>query len=302
MLLEILLANPDATRGERFINELKEVTNNSFPDYMLGYVRGNYNSRTLRTDMEGQLSAIHSELSNTRSWIKHLTKSKEEYANSDRFDVVNLGDEIYNKVGVMDYYISNGDFNKADSVLSIIHNDKRYKTDLTLIENFGDYINFRENLGNRNLAQLDSTEIAYLQTLANNKGRVAGYAQNILCFFYDICYEKELPYGNPQNKAMMIPSKNNQEELNNILYNIKIYPNPAKDYASIFWEIYDELNNLRYNVVDLNGREQLNGVLSNNKGEQVLDTRKLRNGVYIIGIYNNNQLKVSKKLVVENQK
>ena len=86
------------------------------------------------------------------------------------------------------------------------------------------------------------------------------------------------------------------------MYNIKLYPNPANDYASIQWEIYDELKDANYRVVDLNGREQLSGVLGDNRGEQVLDTRKLKNGVYIIGIYNNNQLKVSKKLVIENQK
>lgn len=302
MLLEILLANPDATKGEKFISQLKTVTNNTFPEYMLDYVRGNFDSRTLRTDMEGQLSSIHSELSNTRSWIKHLTKSKEEYTDNDRLNVVNLGDDIYSKVGVMDYYITQGAFNKADSVLNTINNDKKYTTDLPLIENFSDYINFRENLGNRNLAQLDSTEVAYLQILANGKGRVAGYAQNILCFFYAICYEKELATGNAQNKAMLIPSANSQEALNNVLYTVTLYPNPAKEYTSIQWEIYDELNNLHYNVVDINGREQLSGILSDNKGEQVIDTRKLKQGLYIIGIYNNNQLKVSKKLVVENQK
>lgn len=44
------------------------------------------------------------------------------------------------------------------------------------------------------------------------------------------------------------------------------------------------------------------GVLSENKGEQVIDTRKLRQGVYVIGIYNNNQLKTNTKLIVEDQR
>lgn len=302
MLLEVLLANPDATKGERFIDKLKDETNNSFPEYMTDYVRGNYDSRTLRTDMEGQLSAIHSDLSNVRSWVKNLTKTKEEYTDEDRYNVAKLGNEIYNKVGLMDYYIEQGSFGQADSVLNVIENDKKYKGDLLLIENFGSYINFRSSLGNRNLAQLDSTEISYLQTLAENKGRVAGYAQNILCFFYGICYEKELAFENSQAKSIMAPTQNNKEDLNDVLYNVKLYPNPAKDYTSIQWEIYDELKNARYSVVDLNGRELLKGVLSDNKGEQVINTRKLGQGVYIIGIYNNNEMKVNRKLIVENRR
>lgn len=301
MLLEILLANPDATRGEKFIKDLEESTQYTFPEYMLDYIRGSYNSRTLRTDMEGQLSTIHSELSNTRNWIKHLTKSKEERTYEDGLNVVKMGDEIYSKVGLMDFYIENNEFIKADSVLNAVQSDEKYEEDLGLIENFGDYINFRSNIGNRNLAQLDSTEISYLQTLAKNKGRVAGYAQNILCFFYDICYEKELAFNEPQTKSNIIPNSKT-EELNNILYEVKLFPNPAKDYTSIQWEIYDELNNAHYRIVDLNGRELLKGVLSDNKGEQVIDTRKLGQGFYIIGIYNNNEMKVNRKLIVEDQR
>lgn len=198
-------------------------------------------------------------------------------------------------------YIENNEFNKADSVLNAIENDKKYKNDFSLIENFGEYINFRSTLDNRNLAQLDSTEIAYVQDLAEYNGRVAGYAQNILCFFYDICFEKELMFGEPQAKSKMIPSQNT-EELNNIFYAVKLYPNPAKDYTSIQWEIYDELNNAHYNVIDLNGRELLSGSISENKGEQVIDTREFKQGFYIIGIYNNNQLKTNKKLIVEGKK
>lgn len=299
MLLEILLANPDATKGEKFIEQLKEVTHYTFPEYMLDYVRGSYDNKTLRTDMEGQLSAIHSDLSSTRNWIKHLTKSKEEYTDSDRLEVAKLGDEIYNKVGLMDFYIERGEFNKADSILNTLENNKKYKENIELIDNFGDYISFSSNLGSRNLAQLDSTEIAYLQTLAENKGRVAGYAQNILCFFYDICYEKDMSQGSHQAKAMMLPTQNNNEGLNNVLYNANIYPNPAKDYTSIQWEIYDKLQDAHFSIVDLNGRVLLRGVLSVNKGEQVIDTRRLDQGVYIISIYNNNQLKMNKKLIVE---
>lgn len=302
MLLEVFLANPDATKGEGFIDKLKEATNNSFPEYMMDYVRGNYDNRTLRTDMEGQLSAIHFDLSNVRSWVKNLTKMKEEYTEGDRYDVAKLGDEIYNKVGLIDYYIERGDFNKADSVLTAIENDKSYREELPLIDNLGDYITFRSSLGNRSLAQLDSTEISYLETLAEENGRVAGYAQNILCFFYNICYEKTFAFGNPQPKAMTVPTPNTKEELNNVLYNVNVYPNPAKDYTSLQWEIYDELKDARYSVVDLNGRELLNGILTGNKGEQVIDTRKLGQGVYIIGVYNNNEMKVNRKLIVVDER
>src|SRR5690554_228379 len=126
-----------------------------------------------------------------------------------------------------------------------------------------------------------------------------GYAQNILCFFYDICYEKDLAYIPQGNTKSLTIQKNNKEEINDILYNVKLYPNPADDYTSIQWEIYDELKDARWSVVDLSGRELLSGSLPHNKGEQVIDTRQLGQGIYIINIYNNGQMKADRKLVVE---
>lgn len=105
----------------------------------------------------------------------------------------------------------------------------------------------------------------------------------------------------PKTKSNMVLNSKS-EELNNILYNVNIYPNPAADYTSIQWEIFDELRDAHYRVLDLNGRELLAGALTSNKGEEIIDTRKLGQGVYIIGIYNNQQLMVNKKLVVEGRK
>ncbi|PWH85879.1 hypothetical protein [Brumimicrobium oceani] len=43
--------------------------------------------------------------------------------------------------------------------------------------------------------------------------------------------------------------------LEELMYNITVYPNPASDFTSIKWEIYDELNNSHYKIFDLNGHE-----------------------------------------------
>lgn len=305
MLLEILLANPEATKGEKFIANLKVATQNNFPEYMLDYVRNNWDNRTTRAAMESQLAAIAFELSTSINGVKYLTKSKNAYSDNDRLEIAKLGDELYSKVGLIDFYIEHSEFAKADSVLNEIETTKKFQESLSLIENFDDYIAFRSGLGAKNLAQLDSNEITYLQTLADNNGRVAGYAQNILCFFYNICYEKESPLASNQQKSMLFPTtnaKSTSPELINILYEVAVYPNPADGYTSIAWEIYDELKNAQYRIVDLNGREMMQGKLDKNKGEKVIDTRNLKNGIYIIGVYNNNQLKKNLKLIVNNGK
>jgi hypothetical protein len=300
MLLEILLANPDATRGESFIEKLKVETNNSFPEYMLNYVKNNWDVKTLRTHLEGEMSSIHSELAVIRNYVKHLEKSKEEYTLEDRLNTMKIGNSLSHKVGLMDFYIENNHFTQADSVLQAVLNDPSMKNDIVLIEHYEDYLLFRSSLSGRNLAQLDSSEIAYLQILAENSGRVAGYAKNILCFFYNICYEQEFPTEDFAPKNMLIST--NSPGLEDIMYNITLYPNPSDEFASIKWEIYDQIQNASFKVFDLNGVEVMSNTIATNQGEKVIDTRSLKNGVYIIGVYNNDKIKVNKKLVVNGKK
>ncbi len=86
------------------------------------------------------------------------------------------------------------------------------------------------------------------------------------------------------------------------MYNITVYPNPASEFTSIKWEIYDELENALYKIFDINGREMGSGAIEKNTGEKVIDTRSLENGVYIINIYNEGVMKFNSKLIVSNEK
>ncbi|PWH84954.1 zinc-dependent metalloprotease [Brumimicrobium oceani] len=303
MLLEVLLANPDATKGEQFIAELNDVTNNTLPEYMLNYVRNNWNTETVRTTLEGEMMYYKSKIATATNFVKYLEKSKDEHTYSERHATVLMGEGISNKIGVMDFFIENSEWSRADSVLQDIQNDETLQSSLDMIEDFDSYITFRSSLGERNIAQLDSTEVQYLETLAEKGSRASGYAENILCFFYDICFEKEAPEGGGMAKMLTIPAPSgNEPTLEELMYNITVYPNPASDFTSIKWEIYDELNNSHYKIFDLNGREMGSGAIEKNEGEQVIDTRSLTNGVYIINFYNDGIMKMNSKLIVDKEK
>ncbi|MCO5258936.1 MAG: T9SS type A sorting domain-containing protein [Crocinitomicaceae bacterium] len=299
MVLELCIANPDATKGERFIEKLSTVS--PLPEYMLNYIRQNWDAKTIRTTLESEIANLATDISVLEYDYVHQQVTASEKSDSTVLDVFESSKESIQKaIDLIDFSIEQGNWNNAQSILNDALTSTNFKEEWHLLDHYSAYINFRKNLNNRQLNQLDSTEIVYLENLAvSDNKRVAGYCKNILCFFYDICYEWS-------ENNMMKKSTTNEtlpdKTLNELFYNIIIYPNPSTTYTSIQWEIYDKLIDAHYRVVDLNGREHLNGVLSSNKGEQVLDTRKLGQGVYIIGIYNNNQLKISRKLIVEESK
>jgi hypothetical protein len=302
MLLEICMANPDATKSAYFTEKLNEATNEKFPEYMQEYIRTN-NQKTARTQLESQMASVYSELSTTKNFIKNSTATKDEYTTADRYSLSANGKELSDKIAQMDFCIENSQWAKADSVLQIIQNDKTYQDNLSLLEDFDKYIAFRAGLGERTLAELKEYEISFLQELAVKEQRISGYARNILCYFYQLCYDKEYTDDNTTKKMTLQKEQSNYlEPIETTLYSVAIYPNPAKEFVNLSWEILDELKECHYQIVNLNGQLVEKGIISQNKGELTLDTRNYRNGIYVISVFNGNELKATKKLVVEKGK
>ncbi len=299
MLLELCLANPDVTKSIYFVNKLDETTNGTFPSYMHTYILNN-DKKTVRTQLEGQMTALQTELSTTNHFIANITATADEYSYSNTYNtIVRAGNDLSDKVNLIDFFVENNQWSKADSVLQSIQTDKKMQENLPLVENFDKYIAFRASLGERKIAQLNEQEIAFLQTLAEKDGRVSGYARNILCFFYGICYDKNIEDG---SQKMMLQQPTMAElapALETLTYLVNLYPNPAKEFVNLQWEIFDELQNCHYKVVDLSGIVVATGNIYENRNEHTIDTRNLRDGIYIISIYNNDEVKASKKLVVK---
>lgn len=87
--------------------------------------------------------------------------------------------------------------------------------------------------------------------------------------------------------------------LNDELYEIKLYPNPAADYliVDMSWKAEDVVGNLA--IIDVSGRE-IEGieVISIEEQQLVLDISSLANGVYILKIVGSNKV-VSEKFIIE---
>ncbi len=299
MLLEILLANPDATHSPDFIEKLKEATHYTFPQYMIDYVKDNRNTETTRTNLEGQMGGIQTQIALNQSVLKHRSKMRDSFDLAERQSTVEIGNSIFDKVGRADYYISQKQWTNAKNVINDIKTNDSLKEQLDFIQHFSDYINFRENLGDREISQLDTSEIDQLKHWADGSSRVAGYAQNILCFFYNTCYSDSLTV-DESGASTSSSNVTNTTSINDVLYNLAISPNPATSSTSVQWTIYDELENCSYKVQNLNdGSVVAQGNITQNEGSVTLNVNSFLNGYYVVKIINKGKVKADKKLVVE---
>jgi len=78
---------------------------------------------------------------------------------------------------------------------------------------------------------------------------------------------------------------------------LKIYPNPAKEIATVYYEISSEEGDLE--VYDLSGRSVVKHNLRSAKGEVPLNTGKYQAGVYIVVLRQSNGHALQQKLVIE---
>jgi aminopeptidase YwaD len=82
-----------------------------------------------------------------------------------------------------------------------------------------------------------------------------------------------------------------QETSSNLLEDIKIYPNPAKDLLNL--EIPKEIKNFSFEIKDMSGR-----LISAHENETNINVSKLSNGVYLCTVKSDGET-VTKKVIIE---
>ncbi len=81
---------------------------------------------------------------------------------------------------------------------------------------------------------------------------------------------------------------------------VKVYPNPANEYVQLEYELLFAKRNTVMNVYDQVGRKVNSYTIgTNTKGVEILDTRKLVSGLYIVEIVQEGQHVSSEKFIVQ---
>jgi len=135
--------------------------------------------------------------------------------------------------------------------------------------------------GGKTVANLSPTEISNLRNIAESStaGIAAKKAQNALCFHYNICYT---PQGQPKSNAAPRKPQTTYEELVAKLNTVNAYPNPGDTYITIAYTLLHAKDETTLLIYDALGRQIESRQLGEAyEGQQLLDTRKMPDGVYI---------------------
>lgn len=300
MVLEICLANPEATKKEGFTKWAENEAPSPLPGYMIDLIAGSWAPKTFRMELEAQVGQHHAAMSVAADLVQASYRAEEE--------TIPL-DAMLNQWNAMPNYGAR--FAEAE----LLMRKGQYDAALTMIQALGDryplkegreterdrtvwYIDQLQALkgAGRSIMQLDATELAQWQAFAEMANDIPGnWVANVLCFGYKICV-KRTGTGGPKNKTLRPTTGDTATEQVQLL---GVAPNPAGAWAAFNHTLTAALTNAHVRVVDASGREVANLPINAQQGQLLWDTREVPAGLYNVELFNGGVRLATERLVVQ---
>lgn len=281
LLLEVCLANPDATKNDRFIEELEYNIPNPLPTYMIDMIRNSWSGVTTRTLLERNIATKNSEMNRLFNCVLKDIKSRDEYSNNELIQWYHERNNIGDYYSIADIYIENDYYDSAMYVVNDILLEYNLDDSQQIeYDNYLDYINFRLNLYNdgKTIFEIDSIDIIELTNIADvYQGIASQNASNILCVSAGICEPCFGIIDTTQNKSYVAPyvPGNIPQYMK-----VNISPNPANNFTILEWELPKIEQATSLNIFNSKGQVIDSYKIENNIGALNIVTNKFADGIY----------------------
>ena len=154
----------------------------------------------------------------------------------------------------------------------------------------------RDNNNDYNM--LSEEQILKLYQLAeHDRNYTSAYARNILSLVdTNFVYHEPIYLPDENNKLKMSkPIKLSTKEINQL----KVFPNPAKEFFIVDYQISDIMKNTQLELIDAAGRKVQIIELKTTKGQTMIKTENMAKGLYHCYLYNNNAIVMHTKITIE---
>jgi hypothetical protein len=301
-LLEVIMANPEASRNEQFIEFLRNSAPSPFPEFMITLIQNSWQGATLRSALENNISSTHGQMTNIQNDILTISRVMSTFFNEDSiFSWMQKVPSLRNSYSVIEYLLNKKDYQQSLAILNSLPLTFNFsELDELEYSSYTALYNFKKNLLENNIEinQLDSTRITQLKEIADIPDYCfpRAMARSALCFFYNICYsngERNLPEV-PQNRFKPL-----SDELTDESKSIVVYPNPARDYVAFYYKLDNKNEVKEILVADIMGKPVYRNAIKGSTGQHVWNTEKIADGQYIYSINTTSGEKYSGKITIQ---
>lgn len=286
VLFDILAANPDELKKDTLISYL-ENKEEPLPDYMIDLLKQLAEGTTYKTALQQQMASYKHNYTRAAQDIIRSIQSDTVTNNTELRDWLdNLGG-ITSDRQIISSYISEGNFTDAFTLADMLPQLYNLEgNELTEYNYYMDMLDLHHTLyqQGRNSFQLDSTEKAFITSIADNSKGVAGaQAKSILEYVYNEyyvdCPEADGSAGYKQSRII------NPESLGRVYgLGITVKPNPAKQWAAFDYTLPERKTSAIITITNTNGKTVEILEVNGQQGQKLWDTRNIKPGLYFYTI------------------
>ena len=302
IVTEVLTANPQSAKAENVLNTLN-ARNNPPSDNQMAAIHANDTVLGAKEKLESKMAFY---AARTQQDVNDLVRLN--FNDTTLTAVYDSIEAALARVQTPESYYMQAfaRFNKGDSAgvwnkLSDVTSDfdlTAYQT--TIYSAYEDYFGVLLALkaANKNVTEADSAQKAPLWSIVQNAdGLVQAMARNILIKTGDIVYHE--PYILPDTnttKSAKVKVDFNRPFNNNESY-VKLYPNPAKEYLTIEYDVPFNANKPVIVINSTNGVQTEAMRLATGWGQKIVDMRDYSPGTYLVRLYINGKVAGTGKIV-----
>ncbi len=300
MVLEVCLANPEATKKEGFIKWAEYDAPSPLPSYMIDLIAGSWDERTFRMELEAQLGQHHADMSVASDLLQASYRADEETIPlAAMLAQWNAMPNYGARYAEVEMHLRMQQFPEAKAILEgladryTMKEQRETERDRTIW--YIDQLQALTSAG-RTIMQLSPAEVSAWTAFATTSTDIPGtWVRNVLCFGYQIC----LPHGNGGgggNKSLRPRKPTNTMAEDRKL---SVMPNPATAWATFQYDLGKEPVGALLRISDAHGKEVVVFGASARQGQLLWDTREVPAGVYTVELFQANERVAVERLIVQ---
>jgi C1A family cysteine protease len=302
MIRDILEANPHSAKSFEILNAL-DARQEPIPDYMMSQIMEGKNYLGAKELLEAKIQAWKLVRAKAKADLmrQFLLDTNQVYALDSVITFLDGEFDLQSRYDLALAYWNQKDYSNAQLTLDNIPSEFNLNPNQTSIHAvYEDYFDLLEIMKDSNwLANdLDSVHIEQLfDQLANDYGSLSAHARGMLVKggFYD--YIEKVPCPAHLKATREYTASTDKSTTENAKDYLRVFPNPAGDYAMIEYILNDQHNVGIIELSKIDGTLLRTEEIKSGTNQMILDLKDLPNGMYIVSLKSNTRNIQSKRLI-----
>jgi hypothetical protein len=299
LLMEVLLANPDATKSEELYEYLRNKPN-PLSESMIDLIKNSNDVVTFRSNLENSMVSLQAEMDQAvLIAVQEITAAPDSLHHADLRGWLGNLRNVAADLEIIHDFIATNDIAAANALLQSLPQTYNLDSDrLAEVQNYTALLNILMgmNVEDRLNHRFDTTTIASIEQIAQSAdGMAKTFAQNLLS---TQGYYFAPKYTIPTLGVAQRVAKPKSSKTNNPPISISLAPNPATDYVVVAWDMTVYNANATLLIMDVLGNIVQTVELTNPTGSWVWDTRAVANGLYFYTLHDGRRIVESGKITV----